>query len=126
MCRQQGLFRMKWQVFVRVGINNTSLAANNSSNTDAAAATTKIRKALENAKIKKKSKRKTATFRAEVSSQADIQGVVDGLKSMLDTINSLEFSGKNARLDNVWILINREDDVSTPDDHDSGEEPTDD
>jgi hypothetical protein len=58
---------MPWQVFVRIGINNTSTKADNNTNKDASAVTTSIRGALTDAGFTKKEKRKTATFQAKVS-----------------------------------------------------------
>lgn len=89
---------MTWQVFVRVGINNTSAKADNTTNKDAVAATNSIRDALQAAKFTKKAQRKTATYRATVSSKDDIDAVVAALKSVLEEIGGLENSGKRQRL----------------------------
>jgi hypothetical protein len=79
---------------------------------------------LESSGLKKKGgRRKTATFRGEFSTPADIKKVCDALASALSTLAALEGSSKKARLDNLWLLINREADDSTGgDDDDTVEE----
>ena len=99
---------MKWQVFVRAGITNTSAETNNVTNRDAVAVTNAIRSDLEGAKLKKKATRKTATYLGEVTSTDDVTKVATALASMLKRLAELEGSDKAARLDNVWLLINRE------------------
>lgn len=101
---------MKWQVFVRFGINNTSPDANNRTNADVVAFTNQRRSELETAGLRKQGQRKTATYRGEMTTRAEVTGVCDALRSLIKELGDLEAGTKQARLDNIWLMINREDD----------------
>lgn len=114
---------MKWQVFVRAGINNTSEKANNDTNGDVVAVTNSIRAKLEDAGLAKRKKpRKTATYRGEFQTTADVKKVCSAIGEVLVALADLEGDERSARLDNVWLLINREDDAITTADDEKGDE----